>query len=579
MKTEMISRRGVLSLAAAGSCAALAGCGGTAGEVGGSASAEAADDVGTTQQVAVVMNATSEPSAGFDPLMSWGCGEHVHEPLIQSTLITTDEDLNIVGDLSTDYFCSADGLVWTFTIRDDVVFSDGEPLTAADVAFTVNGVIVNPASSADLSMVDRAVAVSDTVVELRLSKPYNALRGRGIALVPQRVTYLDPRMRVGEQVCGVARGATRAERAEDHMRRRARQRELFEAYGLGREVERMYSYELSGGMARRVLLMCALMDEPRLIVADEPTPGLDLERAVRALDDLRAFADAGGSVLLITHDLELGLRVADRVAVFKDGTIVEETAAASFVASDALRHPFSRALVASLPERWDGDDVPGMVALGSQTAFEGDVSVLLRATSLRFSYPGARELFDGLSIEVKAGERVALVAPSGAGKTTLCKLLAGYLAPASGAVEVAGAPLDSRMDAGAARPVQLIAQHPEQAFDPRMRMRASLVEAGDADGARARMLRGRFGVRDEWLERLPHELSGGELMRCCMVRALMASPRVLICDESTAMLDLVTQAELWRVLCELQVREGFGIIFTSHVPTLVRRLATRVVEL
>ena len=406
-----------------------------------------------------------------------------------------------------------------------------------------------------------------------------ALRGRGIALVPQRVTYLDPRMRVGEQVCGVARGATHTERAEDHMRRRARQRELFEAYGLGREVEGMYPHELSGGMARRVLLMCALMDEPRLIVADEPTPGLDLERAVRALDDLRAFADAGGSVLLITHDLELGLRVADRVAVFKDGTIVEETAAASFVASDALRHPFSRALVASLPERWDGGDVPRMVALGSQTAFEGDVSVLLRATSLRFSYPGARELFDGLSIEVKAGERVALVAPSGAGKTTLCKLLAGYLAPASGAVEVAGAPLGARVDAGVARPVQLIAQHPEQAFDPRMRMRASLAEAGDADGARARMLRGRFGVRDEWLERLPHELSGGELMRCCMVRALMASPRVLICDESTAMLDLVTQAELWRVLCELQAREGFGIIFTSHVPALVRRLATCVVEL
>lgn len=168
----LVSRRGLLSCAAAGSCAVLAGCAGTTGATGGSSAMKAVD---AGHQVVVVMNATSEPAAGFDPLMSWGCGEHVHEPLIQSTLITTDEDLNIVGDLATDYLCSSDGLVWTFTIRDDVVFSDGEPLTAADVAFTVNGVIANPASSADLSMVDSAVAVSDTVVELHLNKPYNAL--------------------------------------------------------------------------------------------------------------------------------------------------------------------------------------------------------------------------------------------------------------------------------------------------------------------------------------------------------------------------------------------------------------------
>ena len=113
--------------------------------------------------------------AGFDPLVSWGCGEHVHEPLIQSTLVTTDEQLNIVSDLATEYLCSDDGLVWTFTIRDDVLFTDGEPLTARDVAFTVNGVIQSSASEADLSMVDTAVAVSDTVVELHLNKPYNAL--------------------------------------------------------------------------------------------------------------------------------------------------------------------------------------------------------------------------------------------------------------------------------------------------------------------------------------------------------------------------------------------------------------------
>lgn len=171
-----LTRRGFLS--AAGACAglaasaALAGCAGRQGAGGSSGSV--VTPKGSTQ-VVIAMNPTSEPAAGFDPLVAWGCGEHVHEPLIQSTLITTDEDLNFVNDLATDYLCSSDGLVWTFTIRDDVVFSDGEPLSARDVAFTVNGVIESAMSEADLSMVDRAVAVSDTVVELHLNKPHNAL--------------------------------------------------------------------------------------------------------------------------------------------------------------------------------------------------------------------------------------------------------------------------------------------------------------------------------------------------------------------------------------------------------------------
>lgn len=177
-----------------------------------------------------------------------------------------------------------------------------------------------------------------------------ALRGHGISLVPQSVSNLDPLMRVGAQVQGVPHGGTRAERRADRAVRLARQRELFAAYGLAPEVADLYPHQLSGGMARRILIMCALMDDPRLIIADEPTPGLDLDLAVHALDDLRSFADRGGGVLLITHDLELALRVADRVAVFRDGAVVEETAVASFDRPELLRHPFSRALWHAMPE-------------------------------------------------------------------------------------------------------------------------------------------------------------------------------------------------------------------------------------
>ena len=164
-----ITRRSILS-ASMLAAASLAGCASGSASVG---SAHAGS--GSKRQVVVAMNATSEPAAGFDPLVSWGCGEHVHEPLIQSTLVTTEDDLTITGDLATDFLCSSDGLVWTFTIRDDVTFSDGEPLRASDVAFTINGVIESPASEADLSMVERAVAVSETVVELHLTKPNNTL--------------------------------------------------------------------------------------------------------------------------------------------------------------------------------------------------------------------------------------------------------------------------------------------------------------------------------------------------------------------------------------------------------------------
>ena len=171
-----------------------------------------------------------------------------------------------------------------------------------------------------------------------------ALRGRGISLVPQSVASLNPLMRVGRQVEGPqAKGAER-------QRRAAKRKELFARYGLAEEVAQMYPFQLSGGMARRVLLCCALMESPRLLVADEPTPGLDLELAKKAMEDFRAFADDGGSVLLITHDIQLALSCADRIAVFKDGTVVEETAVASFSSPQTLRHPFSRQLWYALPE-------------------------------------------------------------------------------------------------------------------------------------------------------------------------------------------------------------------------------------
>ncbi|MBS5136258.1 MAG: ABC transporter ATP-binding protein [Oscillospiraceae bacterium] len=167
-----------------------------------------------------------------------------------------------------------------------------------------------------------------------------ALRGTEIVLVPQGVTYLDPLMKVGPQIC---KG-----RREGRVREACRA--VLARYGLPPDTEERYPFELSGGMARRVLISTAVMESPRLVIADEPTPGLDARAAGRILGHFRELADGGAGVLLITHDLELALTIADRVAVLYAGETVEEAAAADFTTPGGLRHPYTRALWAALPQ-------------------------------------------------------------------------------------------------------------------------------------------------------------------------------------------------------------------------------------
>ena len=166
-----------------------------------------------------------------------------------------------------------------------------------------------------------------------------ALRGREIVLIPQGVTYLDPLRKVGPQV----------RRGRQDAAARAESRDILARYGLGAETEDLYPFELSGGMARRVLIASAVAGHPRLIVADEPTPGLDARAAGRILGHFRELAEEGAGVLFITHDLELALTIAHRVLVLYAGETVEEAEAADFAAG-ALRHPYTRALWAALPQ-------------------------------------------------------------------------------------------------------------------------------------------------------------------------------------------------------------------------------------
>ncbi len=176
--------------------------------------------------------------------------------------------------------------------------------------------------------------------ELLTRERQKALRGNEIVLVPQSVAFLDPLMKIGPQI----RKGKKDKKSREKLDR------IFEGYHLKQEVQELYPFELSGGMNRRVLVSTAMMGNPRLVIADEPTPGLHMAMVRRVMSHFRELADQGAGVLLITHDLEQALEVADRVVVFYAGTTVEDADAKDFQSEETLRHPYSKALWRALPQ-------------------------------------------------------------------------------------------------------------------------------------------------------------------------------------------------------------------------------------
>ncbi|MDR1764512.1 MAG: ATP-binding cassette domain-containing protein [Lachnospiraceae bacterium] len=213
----------------------------------------------------------------------------------------------------------------------------------------------------------------------------------------------------------------------------------------------------------------------------------------------------------------------------------------------------------------------------------------LEAKNISFGYDRKRKVLDDVSISVGAGERVALVGPSGCGKSTLCKVLAGHLEPWSGEVTLDGEALFGR-DAGQGTgfepwrgpghghrpcPVQLIYQHPEKAVNPRRKLGKTLTEAyvPGEDVLRA------LGIEPAWSNRYPAELSGGELQRFCIARALAPGVEFIVADEISTMLDVVTQAQIWQALIRICEVRHIGLVAVTHSPELAARISTRVVEL
>ncbi len=413
-----------------------------------------------------------------------------------------------------------------------------------------------------------------------------AIRGAGIGYVPQDpVTNLNPVWQVGFQV----REALRANNMTDRQLAHERSFQLLSDVGMrdSQWVARRYPHQLSGGMCQRALIAIGLAGKPRLLIADEPTSALDVTVARQVLDHLQAMAaELGTAVLLITHDLALAAERASRIVVMSAGKVVESGAAQEII--DAPRHQYTRRLVASAPSL--------AAARARAAARPSPVEDLVVATGLGKAYRVTanmpwrhREInaVDGVSFKVRRGGTVALAGESGSGKSTVARMVLGLLKPTAGSVTFDGADIAAmthRERFEFARRVQPVFQNPYSSLDPMYSVYRLIEEPLRIHGVAQRNRRGRIvrealddvALPESVLTRRPRELSGGQRQRVAIARALVMRPDLVVCDEAVSALDVIVQAQILKLLADLQARLGLTYLFISHDLAVIRQIADEV---
>ncbi len=411
------------------------------------------------------------------------------------------------------------------------------------------------------------------------------LRGGCAGMVFQEpMTSLNPLARIGQQIAeaitlhqDLPPGATRARVAS-----------LLADVGFADAASRLdaFPHQLSGGQRQRVMIAMALANDPKLLIADEPTTALDVTIQAQILKLLAAEkARRGLALLLISHDLAIVRRYADRVAVMRHGRIVETGPVADVFA--APQHPYTIELLAAEPS-----GLPPPLPPAPETLIEADrikVHFPIRRGVLRRTV-GHVKAVDDVSLTVRAGETVALVGESGSGKSTLGYALAA-LQDAEGAIRFRGEPFpcpDRKRMRRLRAELQIVFQDPFGSLSPRLSV-AEIIAEGLAVHAKhlarperearvAEALR-QVGLPPDIGGRFPHEFSGGQRQRIAIARAIVLRPRFLVLDEPTSALDMSVQAQIVDLLRRLQTEHGLGYLFISHDLRVVRALAHRVIVL
>ncbi len=414
----------------------------------------------------------------------------------------------------------------------------------------------------------------------------NGFRARRLAMVFQDPKQaLNPYLRIGDQLSRILLEHRIGERR--NVAKRAL--DLLRRVGLP-DVERQYrsyAHQLSGGMRQRAMIAMALAGEPELLIADEPTTALDVTVQAQVLDLLRELKDETGiALLLITHDLGVVAGNCKRVLVMQRGKMLEHGATEAVFRKPS--QPHTRAMLAAVPRI----DAPIAVAPLSETAARvlsiDGVSVQFAERASRRGSGGALHAVLPLTVDVRAGETLAIVGESGSGKSSLARAVLGLLAPSTGTISFLGRPIAARVESRPnelRRNLQLVFQDPVASLNPAMRVWDVLLEPVrlhepqlDAGGYRERVesMLARVGLEATLLQRYAHELSGGQAQRVAIARALILEPRLLICDEAVAALDGTVRQAVLDLLRREQERSGMSLIFITHDLAVVRQISHRV---